>query len=198
MLQGIDVDGRRYAGGWWDWLTPFSLLTGVSVVVGFALLGGCWLIWKTDGPLQAFAYRCSRLLGAALIGCIAAVSLATPLLDEAYYERWFAWPNVLFTAQVPLLVIVTSVAFFRAIVRRRELAPFLLALALFLLTFIGLTISIYPYVVPGRVTIWDAAAPDASLEFMLVGAAVLLPVILVYTGYAYSVFHGKVGTDGYH
>ncbi|HEX9773098.1 MAG TPA: cytochrome d ubiquinol oxidase subunit II [Steroidobacteraceae bacterium] len=198
LLQGVVVDGRSYGGGWWDWLTPFSVLTGVSVVIGYGLLGSCWLIWKTEGDLQSRAYRRSRRLGAGLVACIAAVSLATPFLDGAYYERWFAWPHVLFTAQVPLLVVVTTVLFFRSLATRHELAPFLLGLALFLLTFIGLTISIYPHVVPGEVTIWEAAAPDASLSFMLVGATLLVPIILAYTGYAYWVFRGKVGTDGYH
>ena len=198
LLQGISVDGRSYGGGWWDWLTPFSLLTGASVIVGYALLGACWLIWKTEGVLQAKAYRRSRPLGAGLVLCIAAVSLATPFLEGAYFERWFAWPNVLYTAQVPLLVVIATVAFFRSVARRRELAPFLLGLALFLLTYIGLMISIYPHVVPGEVTIWDAAAPDRSLRFMLVGATVLLPIILTYTAHAYWVFRGKVGTHGYH
>jgi len=126
------------------------------------------------------------------------VSLATLFLPGAYYERWFAWPKVLYTAQVPLLVLITSVLFFRSLRRKRELTPFLLALALFLLTYIGLMISIYPDVVPNDVTIWEAAAPDRSLGFMLVGAAVLLPIILAYTAHAYWVFRGKVGTEGYH
>ena len=198
VLQGVAVDGRSYGGGWWDWLTPFSLLTGASVLVGFGLLGSCWLIWKTEGELQARAYRRSRRLGAGLMACIAAVSLATLFLPGAYYERWFAWPKVLYTAQVPLLVLITSVLFFRSLARKRELAPFLLALALFLLSYIGLMISIYPDVVPNDVTIWEAAAPDRSLGFMLVGAAVLLPIILAYTAHAYWVFRGKVGTEGYH
>jgi cytochrome d ubiquinol oxidase subunit II len=198
VLQGIAVEGRAYGGGWWDWLSSFSLLTGASVIVGYALLGSCWLIWKTEGALQARAYRRAAPLGAALVACIAAVSLATPLLEGAYYERWFAWPRVLYTAQVPLLVAITTVLFFRSLSQRRELAPFLLGLALFLLTYIGLMISVYPHVVPGEVTIWEAAAPDGSLGFMLVGAAVLIPIILGYTGHAYWVFRGKVGTDGYH
>jgi cytochrome d ubiquinol oxidase subunit II len=168
------------------------------VLVGFGLLGSCWLIWKTEGELQARAYRRSRRLGAGLMACIAAVSLATLFLPGAYYERWFAWPKVLYTAQVPLLVLITSVLFFRSLARKRELAPFLLALALFLLSYIGLMISIYPDVVPNDVTIWEAAAPDRSLGFMLVGAAVLLPIILAYTAHAYWVFRGKVGTEGYH
>ena len=107
-------------------------------------------------------------------------------------------PGVLLTAQVPLLVAIVAAALFWSLRRGAERLPFLLALALFLLGFVGLGISIYPYVVPRAVTIWDAAAPPQSQLFMLVGAVVIVPLILVYTGWAYWVFRGKVGTHGYH
>lgn len=198
ILQGIEVEGRSYAGGWWDWLTPFTLLTGVSLVVGYAQLGATWLIMKTSGPLQEYAFRLARWLGAGLILCIAAVSAVTPFLESAYYERWFAWPNVLFTAQVPLLVAICGVLLFRSVRKRHERAPFLLSLALFLLSFIGLGISMFPYVIPNSITIWEAAAPESSQIFILVGAAVLVPIILAYTAYSYWVFRGKVGGEGYY
>ena len=198
LLQGITVEGRQYAGGWWDWLTPFSLLTGVSLVVGYAFLGATWLVMKTEGDVQAHVRRMAGWLGAATIGLIGVVSAVTPFLKGAYYENWFAWPNVLLTAQVPLLVLVGTVLFFRSLMRGHEYWPFLLALGLFGLSFVGLGISMFPYVVPGAVTIWQAAAPDSSLIFMLVGAVVLVPIILAYTGYAYWVFRGKVGQEGYH
>ena len=101
LLQGIAVEGRAYAGGWWDWLTPFSLLVGVSLVIGYALLGATWLVMKTEGTVQEHCFRLSEKLGIATIACIALVSAATPFLSGAYYERWFSWPQVLFTAQVP-------------------------------------------------------------------------------------------------
>lgn len=198
LLQGITVEGRAYAGGWWEWLTPFSLLTGISVVIGYALLGACWLIWKTEGSLQDHAFRYARWFGAGLIVAIAMVSAATPFLEAKYYSRWFAWPGVLAAAQVPLLVVVTSVLFFRSLAKRHERAPFALALVLFGLSAIGLAISIWPDVIPGRVSIWEAAAPERSQIFMLVGAGLLVPVILAYTGWAYWVFRGKTGQDGYH
>ncbi|MGY2046993.1 cytochrome d ubiquinol oxidase subunit II [Methylobacterium sp. JK268] len=198
MLQGIAVEGRAYAGGWWDWLSPFSLLVGLGLACGYALLGATWLVMRTEGALQDRARRLSVGLGVATILAIFLVSAATPLLEGRYWQRWFAMPNVLVTAQVPLLVLIASLVYFRALHRGAERAPFLIALGLFLLSFIGLGISIFPYVVPGRVTIWDAAAPASSQIFMLVGASVLIPIILAYTAYSYWVFRGKVDSAGYH
>lgn len=198
LLQGVAVTGRGYGGGWWDWLTPFSLLTGLSLVVGYALLGATWLLMRTEGTTREHARRLAFGLAIATIACIAAVSAATPFLDGAYATRWFAWPNVLITAQVPLLVAMGTVLFFVTLARGAERAPFLLALGLFGLSYIGLGISMFPDIVPGRVTIWEAASPHASQIFMLVGAGVLIPIILAYTAYAYWVFRGKVGAEGYH
>ncbi|HEX2891342.1 cytochrome d ubiquinol oxidase subunit II [Vineibacter terrae] len=199
LVQGIHIEGRAYAGGWWDWLTPFSILTGLALIAGYALLGATWLISKTQDDLQARCFRWALPLGAAMLGFIVAVSLATPLLNPAYAERWFAWPAVLYAAPVPLLVAAVSLAFWRAIRRRAERLPFLLALALFLLSYVGLGISLYPHIVPPSLTIWDAAAPESSLKFLLAGGAILLPIILAYTGYAYWVFRGKVTPgSGYH
>jgi len=198
ILQGIHVEADAYAGGWLDWLSPFSLLTGVSVVIGYALLGATWLVWKTEGAAQTHARRLARWSGVATLLALGAVSAATPFLTYDYWHRWFTMPGVLLTAQVPLLTLIVAVAFFISLRRGAERLPFLLALAIFLLGFIGLGISIYPYVVPRAVTIWDAAAPPQSQLFMLVGAVIIVPVILVYTGWAYWVFRGKVGTHGYH
>jgi cytochrome d ubiquinol oxidase subunit II len=198
LLQGIEVQGRAYGGGWWDWLTPFSLLTGASLVIGYALLGACWLMWKTEGPLHDDARRFAAPLAAGLLAAIAAVSAYTPFLENQYYRRWFDWPGVLATAQVPLLVAITAFLLFRSLRRGHERAPFFLTLALFGLSMLGLGISIWPDVIPGRVSIWDAAAPEKSQIFMLAGTAVLVPMILAYTGWAYWVFRGKVAGEGYH
>jgi cytochrome d ubiquinol oxidase subunit II len=104
ILQGIHVSGRHYAGGWWDWLTPFSILTGVSLVIGYALLGATWLVMKTEGALRDRAYHLSWILLLAMLGAIGAVSIATPFLHVQYTQRWFAWPNILLTAPVPVAV----------------------------------------------------------------------------------------------
>jgi cytochrome bd ubiquinol oxidase subunit II len=198
LLQGITVSGRAYAGGWWDWLSPFSVLTGLSLVAGYGLLGACWLLWKTEGRIHEDARALARPLAVATLVAIGLVSLYTPFLEGQYWQRWFAWPSVLATAQVPLLVAITGFLLFRALAKGHERSPFFYTLALFGLSLLGLGISIFPEIVPGAVTIWEAAAPAKSQIFMLVGALVLLPIILAYTAWAYWVFRGKVADDGYH
>jgi cytochrome bd ubiquinol oxidase subunit II len=198
VLQGIRVVDNAYAGGWLDWLSPFTVLTGLSVACGYALLGATWLIWKTEGAAQAHARRMAFALGIGTLIAMAAVSAATPFLAYDYWRRWFALPGVFLTAQVPLLVIITTVVFFWSLRRGAERLPFLMALALFFLGFVGLGISMYPYLVPRAITLWDAAAPPQSQQFMLVGTAVIFPIIIAYTAWAYWVFRGKVGTHGYH
>jgi cytochrome bd ubiquinol oxidase subunit II len=198
VLQGIRVADNAYAGGWLDWLSPFSLLTGASLVLGYALLGASWLIWKTEGAAQAHARRMAFVLGIATLIAMAAVSAATPFLHYDYWQRWFSLPGVFLTAQIPLLVLITAAVFFWSLRRGSERVPFLMVLALFFLNFLGLGVSVYPYLVPRAVTIWDAAAPAQSQQFMLIGTAVIFPVIIGYTAWAYWVFRGKVGTHGYH
>ncbi len=198
IVQGIPVADRAYAGGWWNWLTPFSVFIGIALVVGYALLGAAWLILKTDGALQERSHRFALVLGPAMLVLIGLVSLWTPFLEPLYMERWFTWPRMLYTVPVPLLVAAAAYVLIRGILKREELTPFLASLALFVLSYVGIGISFYPYIVPPTLTIWDAAGPDESLGFLLVGAVVLIPIILVYTAYAYWVFRGKVGTEGYH
>jgi cytochrome d ubiquinol oxidase subunit II len=198
LLQGVAVRDRVYAGGWWDWLTPFSLLTGVSVVVGYALLGATWLILKSEGALQMRARVFAWWLGAGTLVAIAAVSLATLFLRAHYFDKWLSWPNIVWVAPVPVLLAVAALAFVRSMRAGRELAPFLLTLLVFLLCFVGLLISFYPYVIPGALTLWDAATDPSSQRFMLVGTVVVLPMILGYTAWSYWVFRGKVSSHGYH
>ena len=198
LLQGVAVKDRAYAGGWWDWLTPFSLLTGVSVTVAYALLGATWLVMKAEGRLQQQARVMSWWLGGATLVAIGAVSVATPFLSAAYFDNWLKWPGLLAVAPVPLLVALASVAFVRSMKAGRDVAPFLLTLSVFLLCFVGLSISVFPYVVPGAVTIWAAATDRSSQIFMLWGTAIVLPMILGYTAWSYWVFRGKVAADGYH
>jgi cytochrome d ubiquinol oxidase subunit II len=199
ILQGVHVEGRHYAGGWWDWLTPFSILTGAALVVGYALLGATWLVMKTEGELHDRAYRLSWLFLIAMLGAIGAVSIATPFLQVQYTQRWFTWPNVILTAPVPIAVAGVSALLLRSLVNKYDYQPFLLSLMLFALSYAGLGISMYPYIVPQSITIWQAASPENSQLFMLFGVAVLIPLILGYTAWAYWVFRGKVNAaSGFH
>jgi len=198
LLQGVAISDRAYAGGWWDWLTPFSVITGVSVAVAYALLGATWLVMKAEGSLQRQARTMAGWLGAATLVAIAAVSIATPFLSADYFSNWLHWPNLLWVAPVPLLVAAASVLFWRSLKAGHETAPFLLTLGVFLLCFVGLGISVFPYVIPGAVTIWAAATDRSSQVFMLWGTALVLPMILGYTAWSYWVFRGKVQADGYH
>ncbi|MBU3079221.1 cytochrome d ubiquinol oxidase subunit II [Sphingomonas quercus] len=198
LLQGVEISGRAYAGGWWDWLSPFSLLTGAALLISYALLGAGWLVWKTEGRVHDDARRFARLLLPAMLVAVLAVSAATPFLDGKYYERWFVAPGLFVTVPMPLLVAFCALMAWRGIGGGRDEQPFFWTLGLFACTLAGLAISFWPDVIPGRVTIWEAAAPARSQLFMLVGTAVMVPLILAYTGWSYWVFRGKVGEHGYH
>ena len=199
LVQGIPVADRAYTGGWWDWLTPFSVATGIALIIGYALLGATWLVMKTTGPLaeraRSFAFRS----GVGTLVAMGVFSLWTPFLEPLYLDRWFGWPTVAFSVIVPLLVLGCFYLLIRSLRTAHDSRPFIAALGLFVLGFSGIGISFYPYIVPTSVTIWEAAAPDESLAFLLVGALVLVPMILAYTAYAYWVFRGKVDPEeGYH
>lgn len=199
LLQGIPVEGRGYAGGWWDWLTPFSLFSGLAITAGYGLLGATWLIMKTDDALQRRARSIAWILAIATMLFIGLFSLWTPFLDPVYMQRWFAWPALLYVIPVPFLVLIAWVSLLRGLNDHRERQPFLSAIAMYVLCFGGLGISFYPYVVPPMISIWDAASPASSLVFLLIGAGTLIPIILAYTGFTYWVFRGKVRPgSGYH
>ncbi|CAN5367787.1 cytochrome d ubiquinol oxidase subunit II [soil metagenome] len=199
FVQGIKVQGRAYAGGWWDWLTPFSVLTSVALVVGYGLLGACWLIWKTEGELQARFRRLASPLAIGTLGCIAAVSLIMLLFNAPFRGRWLVFPAAAGAALVPVALAGLAYSFFTALKHEREIRPFVCALGFFLLSYVGLGVSIWPLMVPPSVTIFQAAAPASTQSFLLFGAAVLIPVILAYTAYVYWLFRGKVQAGvGYH
>ena len=199
FLQGFEVAGRDFAGGPFDWLSPFTVFVGLALICGYALLGATWLIIKTEGELQERFYRLARPLLLGVVLFIVAVSVWTPLKHPAIAERWFSWPNLLYLSPVPIVTALVALLLLRALRRRREVQPFVLSLALFLLCYLGLGISLWPYAAPPSITIWDAASDPSSQLFLLVGTLFLLPFILFYTGYAYFVFRGKVREgEGYH
>lgn len=199
LVQGIPVANRAYAGGWWDWLTPFSVLTAVALAVAYVLLGSTWLILKTEGELQTQSRATAKFAALGTLGLIGLVSLWTPFLRPEYFERWFAWPTIIFSLIVPLLLAACAYGLYTGLRDKLDYRPFLSSLGFFILSFVGLGISFYPYIVPPSVTIWDGAGPEKSLAFLLVGALLLVPIILIYTAYSYWVFWGKTKPgDGYH
>jgi cytochrome d ubiquinol oxidase subunit II len=198
-VLGFNVNGREFIGGFLDWLTPFSVMTGVAVVCGYALLGACWLLIKAEGRLQAWARRTALRLLFVMLAFVALVSVWTPLADAAIARRWFSWPNLLYLSPVPVLTGLVALAMYNALHQGREHAPFLLCVILYVLTLAGLAISLWPYIVPRELTIWQAASPPESQLFILVGVAIIIPIVLLYTAHAYYVFRGKVSEeDMYH
>jgi cytochrome d ubiquinol oxidase subunit II len=199
FIQGFKVEGRAFAGGPLDFLTPFSVLTGIALVFGYGLLGAGWLVLKTEDDVQARARRYGRVcLVVVLIG-IVAVSLWTPLANDAVFRRWFSWPNILILSPVPVATALVAWATWRALDGTSQSGGFIGAVCLFALSYIGITISLFPMIVPHHYTLTQAASPPGTQAFLLVGTLFLLPVIFFYTGWSYWVFRGKVRADvGYH
>jgi cytochrome d ubiquinol oxidase subunit II len=204
FVQGVTVVDGRFAGGPFDWLTPYSLLVAAGLVCGYGLLGATWLMLKTTDELHGDARRWSLVLGVLTAGFLLAVSLATLLLHPRIALRW-GWSGTLdvdhFLGLSPIPVIGAAgliLVLWRA-ARRDHVWPFLGALLLFLSGYLGLAVSFAPYVAPYALDFRVAAAPDNALGLMLVGAAVALPLILGYTAWVYWVFRGKVDAHaGYH
>ncbi|MCZ4321049.1 cytochrome d ubiquinol oxidase subunit II [Pseudomonas anguilliseptica] len=198
-IDGFEVVDRVYAGGALDWLTPFSLFCGLALIAAYALLGCTWLIMKTEGRLQQQMHDLARPLVFVLLGVTGIVSLWTPLAHAEIAERWFSLPNIFWFMPVPLLVLLCTWALLRAVARNANYSPFLLTLTLIFLGYSGLGISLWPHIIPPSISIWDAAAPPQSQGFILVGALLIIPFILMYTAWSYYVFRGKVTEeDGYH
>ncbi len=199
LIQGIDIADGAFAGGPFDWATPFSAMCGFGVVAGYALLGATWLRMKTDGDMAERAADKAKILLGAVIVFMAAVSIFTPLEFPRIADRWFTYPNLIYLAPVPILTALVALTLWRFLDQGREATPFLASIALFLLGYLGLVISTFPFIVPPDLTIWDAAAAPASQTFMLIGTLILLPFVLGYTVLTYWLFRGKVAeTASYH
>lgn len=200
MINGFEVEGRRFVGSSLDWLTPFNLFCGLGLMVAYSLLGTTWLVMKSEGALQIHMRHLTRRVLLALMGVIAVVSIWTPLGWQYVSDRWFSLPNFFWFLPVPLLVGVFSLWIWRLSLNpNSHVMPFILMLGLIFLGFSGLGISLWPNLIPPSITLWDAAAPPSSQLFMLVGTLLIIPVILVYTAWSYYVFRGKIsGNEGYH
>ena len=192
LVQGMPRHPGKYLHGAFAWFSPFAMLTGVAVVFGYALLGATWLVLKTEGRLQRIAFDLTRPLMLVVIGFMLVVSAWLPFLDSALMARWFTGTHFLYLSPVPLLTALNAVLLWRAVLKDRQVQPFVLSLCFFALGFVGLVLGMWPNIVPPDMSLWDAASPPSSQGFVLVGAAFLIPAVLAYTVYSYRVFRGKV------
>lgn len=192
IVQGITVEGRSFAGGPFDWLSGFSIATGIAVVFGYALLGATWTFMKSESDMQDWARKCAKYVLLYVVAFMGLVSLWVPFLDNELDQRWFGGNNLYYLMPIPLLTGVIFVCLWRALHRpNRDYLPFVLSLGVFFMGYIGLAVSMWPHIVPYDVTLWQAAAAPESLSLMLIGVAIMLPVILVYTAWCYYIFRGK-------
>lgn len=200
FIQGFNVEDRVFAGSSWDWLTPFSVFTGFALMAGYGLLGAGWLIIKTEGALQDWARRMGRVCLAGVVVAILAVSVWTPLADASIAQRWFSWPGILLLTPVPTATAVLVYAAWRALNGSGgDATTFVVSIGLFLMSYLGIAISLWPMVVPHHFSLWQAASSPSTQAFLLIGTLVLVPVILMYTAWSYWVFRGKIRDDiGYH
>jgi cytochrome d ubiquinol oxidase subunit II len=195
FIDGVPIRDGHFAGSSFSFFSPFALASAFGVMAGYALQGASWLIYKTQGPTQAFARAVAPWALAATLLFIGIVSLWTPLAHAAIARRWFSLPNILLLWPVPLVTAGLAFGLWRAISGRRDWLPLALSVGLTLLAYGGLAISLWPYAIPQSVTIWQAAGSPETLLFVFVGTAIALPVTLTYLGYAYWTFRGKVGSE---
>jgi cytochrome d ubiquinol oxidase subunit II len=199
LVQGIKVANGEFAGGSFDWATPFALVCGLGVIAGYALLGSTWLVLKTEGEVAERSRANAKWLILVVLAFMGVVSIWTPLAIESIAARWFTLRNFLFLWPVPAVTAALAWLCWKWLDSGREVLPFFAAIGLFLLGYLGLVISWYPYLVPPTLTVWDTAAAPSSQIFTLVGVLVLLPIILGYIGFVYYLFRGKVREgEGYH
>lgn len=196
-IQGFKTENMRYVGGAFDWLTPFTVMTGLGLVAGYSLLGATWLVLKTEGELQQRMRRWSvRLLGVVMLFFVV-VSIWTPQMDSYVHDRWFG--NVSWLWIIPVITLVTAALLWRWLHRGYDALPFIGTIILFGLFYGGLLFSKWPYVVPPNYTFHDAASAPESQLFLLVGVLFVIPFVLMYTAWTYYVFRGKVKAGaGYH
>ena len=204
LIQGVDVQqqpdvGPQFAGGAFDWFTPFSLLCGVGVVLGYALLGATWLNMKTDAEVARRSRQQAPMLLAAVLVAMGLVSIWTPFAVDRIWDRWFSLPNLLILWPIPLVTVGVAYLVWRGLENGREIGPFFGSIVLFLLGFLGLAISTFPYLVPPHITFWDAAAAPASQIFAGIGVVIMFPIIIGYTVLVSWLCRGKGRAgEGYH
>jgi cytochrome d ubiquinol oxidase subunit II len=191
LLQGIVVENNQYAGGWFDWLNYFTVFTGFALTVGYIALGCGWLIIKTENELQKKAVKMFKMSFICLLLSIAFVSLYLPLTDQETANKWFTFPASLLYWIIPFLLSIITFTIFSHLERGKEYTAYIGTIIVFILSFAGFLIHIFPYIVPKQITLYEAASPTSSLEFLFVGIVLFLPVIIIYTSWTYFVFRGK-------
>lgn len=196
FVQGFEMDGTTYRGHIFDWLTPFTIVTGCALLTGYALLGSTWLVLKTTGSLERWARRVSVSLLAAVLAGIAIISIWVPLMDSDIAERWFSLPNFWFLSPIPVLTLLGGYCLWRCVRDGATATPFILTMGLFVLGYAGLGVSLWPDIIPPDVSFRQAAASASSQRFLLIGTLMTLPAVLTYTAYSYYVFKGKVDSPG--
>jgi cytochrome d ubiquinol oxidase subunit II len=196
LIQGIKVANGEFAGTTFDFLTPFAIFCGIAVMIGYVLLGACWLYWRTNGGLQERMRHRARTLGLAMVAVIAIATVWSGIVNPAYFHRWIAGTDIFWSALAPIALLTIGRVFFRYLRNHppgiREATPFICGLCVFAVCFIGLGYSFFPMIVPAGLTVWQAAAPPTSQIFQLVGTCIFVPAIIAYNVFAYWIFRGKV------
>ena len=195
FVQGIEVNGRSFAGGPLDWANGFSIVTGIALIFGYALLGATWLIMKTEDITQNWARGIASYVLVYVGLAMAIVSISMPFIDKRIIELWFSLPNFFYLLPIPLFTAFGFVLLWKDLKSSNEVRPFFLTIVLFFLGYLGIGISLYPWIVPFKFTIWEAAAVSTSQSLLLVGVIIFLPIILIYTAYSYYVFRGKTSHE---
>lgn len=191
IVHGIKVDDLTYTGNPFDWIHGFSIVTGIAIVVSYALLGATWTMMKTVSTTKNWALKCARYLFVHVMFFALIGSIWTGFLNEKIYNFWFTVPNFYILGIIPFLCLLVSYHLLKSLIKGDEYKPFILTICLFVLGFIGFGLSVWPYIIPHSVTWAEAAAAPESQSLMLVGALLILPIILFYVGYTYYVFRGK-------
>ena len=195
IVQGVKVEGRSYAGGAFDWLNAYSVMTGVAVVFGYALLGATWLVMKTENETQDWARKSASYVIGYVVIFLAIVSISMPIMNAQIRTLWFSLPNFFFLLPIPAASLVLLITIWRDLHAGREYRPFLLSFGVFLTGYLGIAISMWPYLVPFEITFRKAAAAPESQSLLLIGTVIMLPLVLLYTGYCYYIFRGKASHE---
>ncbi|MDP3561519.1 MAG: cytochrome d ubiquinol oxidase subunit II [Legionellaceae bacterium] len=197
FVQGFPIDDAAMKINATAWLTPFTLLTGIALTSGYGLLGATWMIMKSEGRLQRKMIHYSKGLLVLVSIFLFFVSIWTPLHSNEIFVRWYSYPNFIYLSPLPMLALIAIFLTWKNLSKKNEVKPFLYSIVIFLCSYVGIGVSVYPYLIPHQVTLWEAAAPDTTLKFILIGVVIMLPILLGYTAYAYYLFRGKTN-DNYH